>query len=96
MLYGAELTWNGKRGVAREYQDTISRMGRATLGAFRSTPLRIVAAESGLTPHGRSSTTDRRDSRDGSSPDHRVERDSRKSWSDATPRSPCASGRRQH
>ena len=52
MLYGAELTWNGKKGVAREYQDAISRMGRATLGAFQSTPLGIVAAESGLAPAG--------------------------------------------
>ena len=50
MLYGAELTWNGKRGVAREYQDDINRMGRATVRAFQSTPRGIVAAESGLTP----------------------------------------------
>ena len=52
MLYGAELTWNGRRGATREYQDAISRMGRATLGAFQSTPLGIVTAESGLTPTG--------------------------------------------
>ena len=32
--YYIELTWNGKKGVAREYQDAINRMGRATLGAF--------------------------------------------------------------
>ena len=50
MLYGAELTWNGKKGVVREYQDAINRMGRATLGAFQSTPLGIVTVESGLTP----------------------------------------------
>ena len=50
MLYGAELTWNVKKGVAREYQDAINCMGRATLGAFQSTPLRILMAESGLTP----------------------------------------------
>ena len=50
MLYAAELTWNGKRGVEKEYQDAINRMGRATLGAFRSTPLGILAGESGLTP----------------------------------------------
>ena len=51
VLYGAELTWNGKKGVAREYQDAINRMGRATpLGAFQSMPLGIIAAESGLTP----------------------------------------------
>ena len=33
-LYGAELTWNGKKGVAREYQDATNRMGRSILGAF--------------------------------------------------------------
>ena len=44
-----DLTCNGK-GVAREYQDAINRMGKATLGAFQSTPLGIVTAESGLTP----------------------------------------------
>ena len=44
-----DLTCNGK-WVAREYQDAINRMGKATLGAFQSTPLRIVTAESGLTP----------------------------------------------
>ena len=49
MLYGADLTWNGKKGVAREYQDAISRMGRNMLGAAQST-LGIVVAESGLTP----------------------------------------------
>ena len=50
MFYEAELTWNGKKGVAREYQDAINRMGTATLGAFQSTPRGIVATESGLTP----------------------------------------------
>ena len=50
MLYAAELTWNGKEGVEGEYQNAVNRMGRATLGAFRSTPLGIAAAESGLTP----------------------------------------------
>ena len=50
ILYAAELTWNGKKGVEKEYQDAINRMGRATTGAFRSMPLGIVAAESGLTP----------------------------------------------
>ena len=49
-MFGAELTRNGKKGVAREYQDATNRMGRATLGAFQSTPLGIVAAESGLMP----------------------------------------------
>ena len=48
MLYGAELTWNSKKGTAGEYQDAINRMGGATVGAFRSTPLGIVTAESGF------------------------------------------------
>ena len=50
MLYASELTWNGRKGVEGEYQRAINRIGRSTLGAFRSTPLGIVAAESGLTP----------------------------------------------
>ena len=50
MLYASELTWGGGKGVEGEYQAAINRMGRATLGAFRSTPLGIVAAESGHTP----------------------------------------------
>ena len=50
MLYAAELTWNGRKGVEGEYQQAINRIGRTTLGAFQSTPLGIVAAESGLTP----------------------------------------------
>lgn len=33
-----------------EYQRAINRMARSTLGAFRSTPQGILAAESGLTP----------------------------------------------
>ena len=33
-----------------EYQRAINRMGRSTLGAFRSTPLGIVAEESGHIP----------------------------------------------
>lgn len=49
MLYAAELTWNGNKNVEGEYQQAINRMGRATLGAFRSTPQGILAAESGLT-----------------------------------------------
>lgn len=50
MLYVAELTWSGKKDVEKEYQDAIDRVGRATLGNPQSTPLGIVAAESGLTP----------------------------------------------
>ena len=43
MLYASELTWSGGQGVEGEYQRAINRMGRATLGAFRSTPLGIVS-----------------------------------------------------
>ena len=50
MLYGAELTWNGQRGVEGEYQRAVSRMARFTLGAFRSDPQGILAGESGHTP----------------------------------------------
>jgi hypothetical protein len=50
MLYASELTWNGGKEVEKEYQLAINRMGQASLGAFRSTPRGIVAAESGFTP----------------------------------------------
>lgn len=50
MLYAAELTWNGEVGVEGECRKATNRMGRSTLDVFRSTPLRIVPAESGLTP----------------------------------------------
>lgn len=50
MLFAAELTWAGQRGVEGEYQRAINRMARSTLGAFRSTPQGILAGESGLTP----------------------------------------------
>ena len=48
MIYASELTWSGRTDVEGEYQMAINRMGRATLDVFRSTPLGIVAAESGL------------------------------------------------
>ena len=46
MLYAAEPIWNGKKGVQKEHQDAINRISRANLGAFRSMPLGILAAES--------------------------------------------------
>ena len=49
MLSASELTWNGGKGVEGEHQRAISRMGRNTLGVFRSTPLGTVAVESGHT-----------------------------------------------
>ena len=48
MLYAAELTFNGRECLEGEYQKAIHRIGRATLGAFQSTPLGIVAAGSSL------------------------------------------------
>ena len=50
MLYAAELTWSGQKGVEGEYQRAINRMARSALGAFRSTPQGILAVESALTP----------------------------------------------
>ena len=50
MLYAAELTWKGQKSFKDEYQLAINRMGRATLGAFQSTPRGIIAGKSGLTP----------------------------------------------
>ena len=50
MLYAARLTWSGQKGIEGEYQRAINRMARSTLGAFRSTPQGIIAAQSGLTP----------------------------------------------
>ena len=49
MLYTAELTWNGGVGVKGEYQKATNRVGRSTLGVFRSAPLGIVSAEGSLT-----------------------------------------------
>lgn len=39
-----------QKGKDGEYQAAVSRMGRATVGAFRTTQLGIVATESTLTP----------------------------------------------
>ena len=49
MLYASRLTWNGGKEVEREYQLSINRMGQASLGAFRTKPRGILAAESGTT-----------------------------------------------
>ena len=50
MLYAAELTWDGSNKMEGEVQRTLNRMGRLSLGVRLTTPLRIVTAESGLTP----------------------------------------------
>ena len=33
-LYASEITWNGRAGIGGECRKAISKMGRATLGAF--------------------------------------------------------------
>lgn len=50
MLYAAELTWNGRKGVEGKYHRAINRKDRSTLGAFRSAPQGILAAEGGPVP----------------------------------------------
>ena len=60
MLYAAELTRKGQRGLEGEYQAAITRMGRVTLGAFKTTPGGIVEGESALTPARAFWITDRR------------------------------------
>ena len=50
MLYAAELSWSGRKGIEGEYQRAINRMARSTLWAFGSTPQGTLAAENGLTP----------------------------------------------
>ena len=79
MLYASELTWNGGKGIEGEYQAAINRMGRATLGAYRSTPLGMVAAESGRVPA--RALLNHRQSRFAQRlmPDQRMVRDPRKS-----------------
>jgi hypothetical protein len=49
MLYGTELTWNGRQPQARDYQLAINRMARGTLRVFRLTPLGALRAESTMT-----------------------------------------------
>ena len=50
MLYAQQLSWDGSKKTERETQVVLNRMGRASLGVRQTTPLGIVAAESGLTP----------------------------------------------
>jgi hypothetical protein len=50
LMYGAELTWTGKAPDAKGYQPAIYRMARGTIGAFQSTPLGPLLAESGMMP----------------------------------------------
>ena len=50
MLYAQQLSWNGAKGTEKEVQLVLNRVGRASLGVRQTTPLGMVAAESGLTP----------------------------------------------
>jgi hypothetical protein len=50
IMYGAELSWNGKKPEAKDYQLGINRRARGTRGMLPSTPLGTLIAESGLTP----------------------------------------------
>ena len=50
LLYGAELSWNGTKKEEKNVQILTNRMGRASLGVRRTTPLGIVTAESALLP----------------------------------------------
>ena len=49
-VLGTRYGQRGQSGAEGEYQRAINRMARSTLGALRSTPQGILAAESGLTP----------------------------------------------
>ena len=50
LLYAAELTWKGTKKEEREVQVLTNRMGRASLGVRRTTPVGIITAESALPP----------------------------------------------
>ncbi|KAI5785453.1 hypothetical protein FPQ18DRAFT_309375 [Pyronema domesticum] len=50
LLYESELSWTGAAPETKDYQLAITRMPRGTTGAFKSTPLGALLAESGLTP----------------------------------------------
>lgn len=95
LLYASEITWVGESsaGMEREYQRVISALGRATLGAFKSTPPAIIMAESELAP-----ARAQPDSRQASfarqlmarPKDHHGPTNQRRSWSDESP--PSVSG----
>ena len=79
MLYTSKLTWNGGVGVGGEYQRAISRVGRAALEAFRSTPLGIIATKSGHMPARALLNHRQASSHSGFKPDPRTERARRRS-----------------
>ena len=50
MLYAQQLSWDGSKRTERETRVVLNRLGRASLGVRQTTPVGIIAAESGLTP----------------------------------------------
>ena len=50
LLYAAELTWKSTKKEKREVQVLTNKMGRASLGVRRTTPIGIIMAESALPP----------------------------------------------
>ena len=50
LLYGAELSCAGTKREEQEVQVLTNRIGRASLGVRRTTPVGIVIAESALLP----------------------------------------------
>ena len=50
LLYAAELSWKGTKKEERDVQVLSNKMGRASLGVRRTTPVGIVTAESALPP----------------------------------------------
>lgn len=51
-LYGAELWWHGQKDRETGLQLLINRQARATIGAFRTTPIGPLLREAGLEPAG--------------------------------------------
>ena len=50
LLYAAELSWTGTKKEERDIQILTNKMGRASLGVRKTTPVGIVTAESALPP----------------------------------------------
>ena len=50
LLYRAEISWTGTRKEEKEVKVLTNKMGRASLGVRRTTPVGIITAESALPP----------------------------------------------
>ena len=50
LMFGAEVTWRGQKGMRDTFQVGINRMSRATLGVLPSTPVSFLQAEGGSVP----------------------------------------------